>query len=155
MQQIQTAISFTDPSYSSEKEEAMDSALLALFGVGVFNKILQKMYSCSLSNHGTPRSGNFLFKAISNSGRRSIMSVLLLSRWLVFNSLVTHMYSSLPSSSVGFSRQEYWGEGGVAISFSSYLPNTGIEPMCPVRAGGFFFYHWTSSFTLNIVKPRL
>ena len=80
MLQIQTAISFMDPSYSSEREKAMDSALLAMFGVGVFNKILQKMYSYSLSNHGTLRSGNFLFKAISNSGRRSIMSVLLLSR---------------------------------------------------------------------------
>ena len=80
MLQIQTAISFLDLSYISEREKTMDSALLAMSGVGVFNKILQEMYNYSLSNHGTPRSGNFLFKAISNSRRRSIMSVLLLSR---------------------------------------------------------------------------
>jgi len=80
MLQIQTAISFLDLSYSSEREKTMDSALLAMSGVGIFNKILQEIHNYSLSNHGTPRSGNFLFKAISNSRRRSIMSVLLLSR---------------------------------------------------------------------------
>ena len=40
------------------------------------------------------------------------------------------------SLSMGFPRQEYWS--GLSFPSPGYLPNSGIEPMSPALAGGFF-----------------
>ena len=48
-------------------------------------------------------------------------------------------YSLAGSSSMEFSRQEYWS--GLPFSFPEYLPDPGMEPASPLvaaLAGGFF-----------------
>ena len=59
MLQIQTAISFLDLSYSSEREKTMDSALLAMSGVGIFNKILQTLNCCIIKCKCWSKLSNF------------------------------------------------------------------------------------------------
>ena len=46
------------------------------------------------------------------------------------------MDCSLPGSSVGFPRQEYWS--GLQFPSSGTLSDLGIEPMTSTFAGGFF-----------------
>ena len=50
---------------------------------------------------------------------------------------------------MGFSRQEYWG--GLPFPIPRDLPNTGIEPMSPALAGGFF----TTSITWEAQGRRV
>ena len=66
------------------------------------------------------------------------------------------MDCSLPgSSSIGFSRQEYWS--GLPFPSPGYLLDSGIQPMCPMLADGFFIteppgkpHHWLGKSNNNI-----
>ena len=50
--------------------------------------------------------------------------------------LCSPMDCSLPASSTGFSRQEYWS--GLPFPSAGVLPYPGVKPISPVLEGGFF-----------------
>ena len=62
------------------------------------------------------------------------MCVCVLSRVQLFVTPWTVAHQA--PRSMGFSRQEYWS--GLPLPIPRDLPNTGIEPMSPALAGGFF-----------------
>ena len=52
--------------------------------------------------------------------------------------------------SLEFSQQEYWS--GLSFPPPGDLPDTGMEPMSPALASGFFTHHWVG-FVIFILKP--
>ena len=63
----------------------------------------------------------------------------------VYSGLVTQLCPALATAwtvahqaplSMGFSRQEYWS--GLPFPSPGDLPNSGVKPMSPALAGGFF-----------------
>ena len=68
-----------------------------------------------------------------------VIDFLLLVHAQSCPALYDPMNYSLPgSTTMGFSRQEYWS--GLPFPSPEELPDPGIEPMSPTLVGGFFYH---------------